>query len=333
AAPTASVTQQPGCAVSTGTITVSSPAPATGISYSINGTDYTNTTGVFSGLVPNTYNVTVKNSGGCVSAPLSLTVNTVPSAPAAPTASVTQQPGCAVATGTITVASPAPATGITYSINGTDYTNTTGIFTGLVPNTYNVTVKTGTGCVSAPLSLKVDAVSATLSATAAAADITCGQSTGTITINVTGGTAPYNYSLDGATAVGINIFPGVSAGSHKVTVKDAAGCSIDANVTIKQIACIPILEPKVFVPTAFTPNNNNKNDYLQPYLLNIRELTYFKVYNRWGQLVFQTNAIGKGWDGNLKGIQQPVETYTWILACIDIEGKVIKQSGRSVLIR
>ena len=55
--------------------------------------------------------------------------------------------------------------------------------------------------------------------------------------------------------------------------------------------------------------------------------------SRWGELVFQTNTIGKGWDGNIQGVQQPGETYTWILACIDIGGKVIKQSGRSFLIR
>ncbi|MFN2438336.1 MAG: gliding motility-associated C-terminal domain-containing protein [Chitinophagaceae bacterium] len=57
------------------------------------------------------------------------------------------------------------------------------------------------------------------------------------------------------------------------------------------------------------------------------------VYNRWGQLVFTTNTMGKGWDGKIHGIPQPSETYTWILACIDIEGKPIKQSGRSLLIR
>ncbi len=139
--------------------------------------------------------------------------------------------------------------------------------------------------------------------------------------------------MNGLTPIASSSFSNLAAGSYKVTVKDAAGCSSDASVTIKEIGCLPISESKVFVPTAFTPDNNNKNDYLQSYLLNIRELAYFKVYNRWGQLVFQTITIGKGWDGNIQGVKQPGETYTWILACIDIGGKVIKQNGRSLLVR
>ncbi|HEX2975105.1 MAG TPA: hypothetical protein VHO68_04140, partial [Bacteroidales bacterium] len=122
ATPVASVTAQPTCTVATGMITVTSPAPAAGISYSINGADYTNTSGVFTGVVPGTYSVTVKNAAGCVSAPASVTVNAAPETPATPVASVTSQPTCSVATGTITVTSPAPAAGISFSINGADYT-------------------------------------------------------------------------------------------------------------------------------------------------------------------------------------------------------------------
>jgi gliding motility-associated-like protein len=63
------------------------------------------------------------------------------------------------------------------------------------------------------------------------------------------------------------------------------------------------------------------------------EVKYFKVYNRWGQEVFQTNEAGKGWDGTLKGSPQPSENYSWILECVGKNGNVIKQSGRSLLIR
>ncbi|WP_291147825.1 T9SS sorting signal type C domain-containing protein [Flavobacterium sp. UBA7680] len=74
-----------------------------------------------------------------------LTVNPTPTAP---TASVTTQPTCAVPTATITVSSPAPAAGITYSIDGTTY-NTTGIFSGVATgSSYNVTTKNSSGCES-----------------------------------------------------------------------------------------------------------------------------------------------------------------------------------------
>ena len=89
--------------------------------------------------------------------PTALTVNAAPLTPAAPVASVTHQPTCLIATGTITVTSPAPAAGITFSIDGVTYTNTTGVFSALVPGPYNVTVKNAAGCVSAATALTVNA--------------------------------------------------------------------------------------------------------------------------------------------------------------------------------
>ena len=490
--PTVTITQ-PTCDLGTGSITITQPAPATGISYSIDGTNYTNTTGVFTGLVPAAYSVTVKNAAGCISSALSITVNAAPPTPSQPVASVSEQPNCSVATGTITVTQPAPATGISYSIDGANYTNITGVFSGLLPGNYNVTVKNAGGCISPITTLIVNAgPTSSLFATATLVNISCGQSTGSITINVAGGTPPFTYSLNGATAVSNNVFTDLSAGSYKVTVKDASGCSVEVSAAIQQTGITPkigitnppalcagstanlkaasitngseaglvytywkdvtaatalpdaeataagagtyyikgtsqsgcfVIKPvmvtvsnisagtitpatpaevcngetllltasagvsyqwykndviisgatnatytvteggtynisinnntctgktstpivitfkdcpsdiEIFVPTAFTPNNNFANDNLQPYFLNVRELNYFKVYNRWGQLVFETNTIGKGWDGNIKGVKQPTETYTWILECTDTRGKKIKKSGKSLLIR
>ncbi|PKH69169.1 hypothetical protein CXF59_00155, partial [Flavobacterium sp. ALD4] len=78
----------------------------------------------------------------------------------APTASATLQPTCAVATGTITVTAPT-GTGITYSIDGSTYTNTTGIFTNVAAATYSVTAKSAEGCISLSTSVAIDAQPAT----------------------------------------------------------------------------------------------------------------------------------------------------------------------------
>jgi len=67
--------------------------------------------------------------------------------PVAPTVSTTQ-PTCTINTGTITITSPSPAAGITYSIDGSTYTNTTGVFTGLAVGPYNVTTQNSSGCFS-----------------------------------------------------------------------------------------------------------------------------------------------------------------------------------------
>src|SRR5678816_1115285 len=103
-------------------ITVSAPAPAAGITYSIDGTDYTNTTGVFNGVAPGTYNVTVQNAAGCISSATTATINGAPAGPATPTVTTADPTTCATPTGTITVTAPLGA-GLSYSIDGVDYTN------------------------------------------------------------------------------------------------------------------------------------------------------------------------------------------------------------------
>ena len=102
------------------------------------------------GTAAGTYtgNLTVQNAVGCtsISYPFNVVIN---SSPTAPTASATQQPSCENNTGTITITSPAPGTGFSYSINGVDYSNTSGIFTGLSAGGYTVKVKnTASGCES-----------------------------------------------------------------------------------------------------------------------------------------------------------------------------------------
>lgn len=87
--------------------------------------------------------VAVNNCGNSTASTLAVSLN-LP----VPTATVTLQPTCAVNTGTITITAPATGTGMSYSINGSDYSNTTGVFTLVPIGSYNVTAKYPSGCVS-----------------------------------------------------------------------------------------------------------------------------------------------------------------------------------------
>ena len=94
-----------------------------------------------------------------------------------------------------------------------------------------------------------------------------------------------------------------------------------------------IVKSDLFVPKAWTPNNDGHNDKLFPLTVNIRELKYFRVFNRWGQLVFETNVIGSGWNGIFQGKPAVMDVYTWTVEAIGVDGKYIKKAGNSVLIR
>jgi hypothetical protein len=181
-APTYSVTQ-PTCTVASGNISVSAPTGA-GLTYSTDGATYTNTTGAFSGMPAGAYNLTAKNSNGCISPITAVTVNAPPAAPGAPTASVTQ-PTCTVTTGTITITAPA-GTGITYSSDGITYSNTSGVFSNLSPGTYSLTAKNSSSCISPPTSVTVNAQPPRPTGTLSGSASICNGSSASLNIAVTG---------------------------------------------------------------------------------------------------------------------------------------------------
>lgn len=91
--------------------------------------------------------------------------------------------------------------------------------------------------------------------------------------------------------------------------------------------------PDIYIPSAFTPNNDGLNDYLKAFSVGLKQLDYFIVYNRYGQQVFYTNESYKGWDGKFKGIDQPSGTYIWIASGTDFLNKPIQKKGTVIIIR
>ena len=116
---------------------------------------------------------------------------------------------------------------------------------------------------------------------------------------------------------------------YGVQVYNSAGCADTAFINIKVFATLPT----VFVPSAFTPNNDGKNDVLRPVAVGMQQIQYFQVYNRWGQLVFNTQQNGKGWDGRINGQLQSNSTFVWMVKAIDFTGAVYFKKGTVTLIR
>jgi gliding motility-associated-like protein len=116
---------------------------------------------------------------------------------------------------------------------------------------------------------------------------------------------------------------------YKVLVFDEANCVDSAFITVKVFKSLPT----IFVPSAFTPNNDGLNDVLRPLAVGIQQIDYFRIYNRWGQLMFSTQTNGDGWDGKLNGDLQGSGSYVWIVKATDYLGKVYLQKGTFTLVR
>jgi gliding motility-associated-like protein len=115
---------------------------------------------------------------------------------------------------------------------------------------------------------------------------------------------------------------------YLLTVKTVEGCVDTASVKVTIFK-----GSAVYVPTAFTPNNDGLNDILKPYYVAIKSLSYFTIFNRWGQKVFSTNDLNKGWDGFSKNSEIIAGSYVWVLKAVDAIGKVYNLKGSFVLIK
>lgn len=117
---------------------------------------------------------------------------------------------------------------------------------------------------------------------------------------------------------------------YTVSITSDIGCVTTDTVLIKIIPGTDI-----FVPQGFTPNNDGQNDRLFPILVGMRQLNYFKVFNRWGNMIFSTNSAtpAEGWNGVYLGAAQPTGAYTWIAEAVDLQGRVVRRTGTVMLLR
>lgn len=257
AAATASVTVQPNCLVSTGTILVTAPLGAN-LLYSADGVNYQAGT-VFLGLIAGTYNISVKdNTNGCISNPLSLTVNPVPPPPPAPVATVTFQPTCLVTKGTIEITTPA-GPGLEYSADGVNW-QPERVFSGLLPGTYALRVRNmSTSCISSFTTLSVNGIPPDPPAPAGAVTLqpTCLNPTGTILISSPTGDS-LEYSRDQTNWQASASFSGLSPGTYSLQVRNRfTGCrSTGTEFIIQPVPGLPptpsavvSLQPTCAVPT------------------------------------------------------------------------------------
>lgn len=117
--------------------------------------------------------------------------------------------------------------------------------------------------------------------------------------------------------------------TYSVMVEDGQHCSV-VQRTYK-INVLPLTS--VDVPTAFTPNGDGINDIIYADGWGIRKLLFFKIFNRWGQLLFETNDLKTGWDGRFNGNLQNIETYVFQVSVVTYTNETISKSGTFKLLR
>jgi len=204
-------------------------------------------------------------------------------------------------------------------------------FTALSAGTYNVRVRDAANClvevsnlsITEPNELKIMAVTAK--------NISCNTvQNGSIAVSVSGGSPAYTYEIIGSGTVQMDsVFRGLNDGEYRFRVTDDNQCYVEGEGMISREA----RDCALYLPTAFSPNGDGKNDLFRAVVHDDVSAFRLAVYGRWGQLVFESRNPDTGWDGMFKGDIMPAGHYVYMVTYTDSHGQDMKQTGTLVLVR
>jgi gliding motility-associated-like protein len=124
------------------------------------------------------------------------------------------------------------------------------------------------------------------------------------------------------------VFKGITDQLYTIKITTANACVTIDTQFVKVYPAIAI-----YVPTGFTPNADDLNDFLSPTTIGIKQVKSFRIFNRYGQQIFNTTNFRPGWDGSFKGVPQPSQSYAWVFEGIGADDKNYVQKGSFMLIR
>ncbi len=188
------------------------------------------------------------------------------------------------------------------------------------PGTYLVTVTNAFNCKASARVIIRDFVKPPSNFLPASQDLCSGN---VFKINVPGYKS-YAWST-GASTRNIEIR---KAGNYVLNVTSFDNCVGTDTLTIREITCVPI-----GIPNAFSPNGDGRNDLFKPIINSEIQDYQARIYNRAGQLIFQTKDYTAGWDGRFKGQQQSSGNYIYQVSFRNVDGKLFEYKGNVLLMR
>jgi gliding motility-associated-like protein len=116
--------------------------------------------------------------------------------------------------------------------------------------------------------------------------------------------------------------------SYTVAITSGMGCTGvgEVNLSVKRT-------DNISMPAAFTPDGDGRNEVLLPIIYGIESIRYFRIYNRWGQVVFFTDQLNSGWNGQFNGGAPVVGTYVWEIEGVSSKGQIIHKRGSVMLLK
>ena len=147
----------------------------------------------------------------------------------------------------------------------------------------------------------------------------------------------YEWSVNGATILNTNenkvtiLCPSLeSSFTISVIERNANNCPGEARKLLVEIT--PCQDEVIWIPSAFTPNGDNRNDIFRVMgTISSKEFS-LQIYNRWGELIFESNDVEVGWDGTYKGTLVQDDIYTYRVFCL-VNSRYYLKYGSVTLIK
>jgi gliding motility-associated-like protein len=142
----------------------------------------------------------------------------------------------------------------------------------------------------------------------------------------------FTYSINNSTIENTTgVFTNLKSGSYPVHIQTIMGCFKDTVITVpvKNNDC----NESIFVPGAFTPNADGKNDVFRVRASILFPDFQMQIFNRDGQKVFQANSILEGWDGTIGGVKPSASVYIWLIRYRNLKGELVYRKGQVLLLR
>lgn len=116
--------------------------------------------------------------------------------------------------------------------------------------------------------------------------------------------------------------------TYELNTLTQQGCDSYSKIVVRRF-----IGPEIYVANAFTPNHDFLNDTLHVFPIGIKTFNYFKIYNRKGQLVFETQNYRIGWDGKFKGEMVEQDNFVWMVSAVDYLGNRLFRKGNVLVLR
>jgi gliding motility-associated-like protein len=219
----------------------------------------------------------------------------------------------------------------TYYLKPGLYINKSGKFVDLSPGTYTLSITDSMQCRFDTV-ININLPANPISTSFTKGDIGCygfGNEGWAEAIS-TGGFPPYSYLWLTTPVQSEPKATGLRFGWHSIYVTDAKGCSKKDSIYIEPGPCCD----EVFIPNAFTPNGDGKNDIWRIVTATGIELKQLVVYDRWGNKVWSASDITQGWDGTYGGKLQDLNTFYYLFSyrCVN-DGQDYLKKGDVILMR